>query len=311
MLSINLYAKFARCSLITLWAAFIMALIISIICHYMGIAGTLKSSANVVCFVLGLPLLVTIQYVHDAVDKVAGQLQVTLDDGVRRRIAPIASQLGSETQIGYYPSAEINAFAISSVFGKKALIAFSTGLLQVANDRQLVAIAAHEIAHINNGDSRNKAFILAFSHAVRMYPCMLSELSKGVLRKFAYVFSIMGAIVAALAFIFPEARDNFAGLLPVLWTFVRILAWPAGMIAVYFVLNRLLEQAYSAYSREREFAADEGGAAMTSTQELISALSLLSDGESQIVSVFDTHPPLAARKKRLGDRIRENSLEIQ
>jgi hypothetical protein len=58
MLSINLYAKFARCSLITLWAAFIMALIISIICHYMGIAGTLKSSANVVCFVLGLPLLV-------------------------------------------------------------------------------------------------------------------------------------------------------------------------------------------------------------------------------------------------------------
>lgn len=73
----------------------------------------------------------------------------------------------------------------------------------------------------------------------------------------------------------------------------------------------LLEQAYSAYSREREFAADEGGAAMTSTQELISALSLLSDGESQIVSVFDTHPPLAARKKRLGDRIRENSLEIQ
>lgn len=307
MISIDIYARFAKYSLIGLWGAFLAAATSSVLCHYLGIAGALKSGANAVCLVLVLPLYATIQYLYDAVGKVSRQHRVTLSDETRQRIAPLAPRLDAATLIGHYPSAELNAFAISSVFGNKALIAFSTGLLNAANDQQLLAIAAHEIAHIKNGDSRNKAFILAFSHGVRVYPYLLSELSKGLLKKFAIALGVAACIVAATAMLLPEARGELAGLLPMLKNFLFVLAWPAALIGAYIVLNRLLDGAYSAYSRAREFVADRDGAAMTSAQAMVSALSLLPEAKSGAVSVFDTHPPLEARRKRLEGRLRDES----
>ncbi|OEZ98154.1 M48 family metalloprotease [Duganella sp. HH101] len=297
--NINSYAKFAKYSLAALWAVFGLSVVTVVLCHNLGFTGRLQSSASLLCVVLGLPLLLTIQYFLDVVAKVSTEYQVTLSKDVRQRLAPLAAHLHSEVLIGSYPGNEANAFAISSVFGSKALIAFSSQLLKVADDQQLMAIAAHEIAHLKNGDSRNKAFILAFSHVVRVYPHILSELSKSLLKNVAIVLLGMGALLLLLVLIFPEVGTQLNGWQSVFQAFLPVLAWPVGVILAYFTLNHLLNRAYFAYSREREFAADADGAALTSRQKMISALSLLAESEEGAISVFDTHPPLQDRKKRL------------
>lgn len=300
---INSYAKVAKYSLAVLWGVFALSVLILVICHNLGVTGTLKSSVSVLCFALGLPLLGTIQYFFDAVDKVSKQYRVTLSEDVKRRIAPLVENFDSKVQIGYYPSDEANAFAISSAFGGKALIAFSSSLLGAADDSRLMAIAAHEIAHLKNGDSRNKTFILAFSHAVWTYPHLLSELSKEFLKKIAIVLA--GVIGIFLVITFPNTVNELRGLQSVYKPILLVLAWPVGVIIVYFFLNHLLRRAFFAYSREREFVADADGAMMTSHQDMISALSLLAENEERTISVFDTHPPLEERKKRLNDEARK------
>lgn len=246
-----------------------------------------------------MPLLITVQYFYDAVEKISRDLHITFGNEVSERIAPLVAHLDEEVRIGSYRSDEANAFTISSVFGKKALIAFSSCLLEAADDRQLMAIAAHEIAHLKNGDSKNKTYILAFSHAVRIYPHLLSELSKSVLKSVAMVLAGMAAITVLLVIIFPEISEELKRVPSALRGFLPILVWPAGVILAYFSLNHVLNRAFFAYSREREFVADADGALMTSYQDMMSALSLLAESEEGVISVFDTHPAFEKRQKRL------------
>lgn len=295
----NFYPQFAKYTLAIMWVIFALAFLIMLICHYLGVVGQIKSSSSAIFVALGIPVLCTVQYFVDAVEKESSRYRVTLSDNVRQRLAPLASRLDKEVLIGSYPSDDANAFAISSAFGNKALIAFSTGLLQMADDRQLNAIAAHEIAHVRNGDSKNKAYILAFSHAVRVYPHLLSELSKGLLKKVAIALAITVAFFMMVVVMAPELVGDGNQLLSSLAILFPIIAWPMGVILIYFGLNHCLNRAFCAYSREREFVADAGSAKMTSPQDMISALSLLSQNEIEVISVFDTHPPLEDRKKRL------------
>lgn len=297
MSGINSYAKFAKYSIAALWAAFALSVFVLVICQILGIKGVVVSSSGVLCFALGLPLLGTIRYFYDVVDMISKQYGVTLSKDVRRRIAPLAAHLDAKVEIGFYPSDDANAFAISSVFGGKALIVFSSGLLEAADDSRLQAIAAHEIAHLKNGDSRNKTFILAFSHAVRTYPFLLSELSKELLRKTAIMLAIFTGIF--LIIIFPFVGNELGGMESIYKPILIVMAWPVGVILAYLILNHLLNRAFFAYSREREFVADVDGAMMTSHQDMISALSLLAENEEDVISVFDTHPPLKERIKRL------------
>ena len=299
MAIINSYAKFAKYSLVGAWGVFFLMMLILIICNVFGIAGRVTSSLSVLCAALGMPLLITIQYFYDVVEKISVDLHITFGNEVSERIAPLAVHLDDEVRIGSYPSDEANAFAISSVFGGKALIAFSSSLLEAANDQQLMAIAAHEIAHLKNGDSKNKTYILAFSHAVRIYPQLLSELSKNVLKSIAIVFAGMAAIIVLVVIIFPEISKELKSVPSALRGFLPMLAWPAGVILAYFSLNHALNRAFFAYSREREFVADADGALMTSYQDMMSALSLLAENEAGTISVFDTHPALEERQKRL------------
>jgi Zn-dependent protease with chaperone function len=292
------YAKLAKISIAIAWAILGLSFAALIICHNLGISGVVKSSASSLFAALFFPMMFTVQYFYDAVETEARKHHVVPDDEVRKRIESLAMHLGAGVQIGSYQSEEVNAFAISSAFGEKALIAFSTSLLEIANDSQLIAIAAHEIAHIKNGDSRNKTFILAFSHAVRFYPHILSELVKEFWRKNAKW--IVGLFVLSVILTSGFGGDIEA-LLSAYKPLLSLLIWPAGVILVSFVLNNLLNQAFAAYSRGREFAADFDGARMTSHQDMIAALSLFDDDDhgKKSIGVFDTHPPVADRKKRL------------
>jgi len=296
---INRYAQVAKHCLLVLWGVFFLSVFTLVVCDNLGYTGTLKSAAGVISLALGIPLLGTIQYFVDAVEKVSGRYGVTVSDDVRQRIAPVLKYLNADVQIGSYSSDEANAFAISSVFGTKSLIAFSSSLLSAADDSRLMAIAAHEIAHLKNGDSRNKTFILAFSQAVQTYPYLLSEISKELLKKTAIMLAIFFGIFLLIAFLGPG--NAFKGLRPADGRVLLVFIWPVGVIAGYFVLNHLLNRAFYAYSREREFAADADGAMMTSHQDMISAISLLAENDEGVISVFDTHPSFAERRKRLND----------
>ena len=69
------------------------------------------------------------------------------------KVQNIASTAGFAQcpEVGVYDSAEVNAFA-TGFSEKHSLVAFSTGLLNKMNDKELEGVIAHEISHIKNGD---------------------------------------------------------------------------------------------------------------------------------------------------------------
>lgn len=302
MINISSYPSIAKCSVATLWGAFLLSVATLVICDKVGYSAKWILSIKALCFVLGLPCLVTIQYFVNSIGVAAKKHKIIFDNGVRRRIEPLIENMG-EIQVGYYLSDEINAFAISSAFGDQALIAFSSRMLNEANDQQLLSFAAHEIAHIKNGDSKSKTYILAFSQAMKCYPHLLSEISKSMLKYMAYSLAIVTGIAMIIFLIIPDAGMNINDLKSWIIPILVVLAWPVGVILAYICLNHFLEKAYFAYSRDREFVADLDGAKLTSPEEMISALSILSCENNNEISVFDTHPPLDVRKERLAKLI--------
>ena len=60
------------------------------------------------------------------------------------------AELPSTPVLYYIPSAVINAFAIGN--RKHSAIALTDGLLSQLNQRELIGVLGHEIAHISNGD---------------------------------------------------------------------------------------------------------------------------------------------------------------
>ncbi|GGX97541.1 M48 family metalloprotease [Massilia dura] len=249
--------------------------------------------------VAGLPLLVAIRFFHDPIEMVWKKYNVTANEAVASRVNGLLKETDGDVRIGQYPAEDANAFAISSVRRGRALIAFSSTLIASASQRQLLAIAAHEIAHLRNGDSRNKVFILAFNEAVRFYPWLLSGAIRDMFRMiWPWVLALTMVLAAVTGFV--QGMSAIAGqLLGWFEVLARIAKWPLLIVAGYLVLNWLLEWGFHAYSREREFAADAAGAALTSRAAMIDALSLFTDTEPAGVGVFDTHPSLGERKRRL------------
>lgn len=200
--------------------------------------------------------------------------------------------------MGQYQSTELNALAISSVFGKDSAVAFSTTLINTASITEFMAIAAHEVAHIKNADSKNKSYILAFHQAVNFYPALIAHISKEILVKISGVV----LFVAALIFLITVKTFDTAGILAAIKPLLPILSLLFPFFAAIFgayLLNRITDLFYFHYSRQREFAADADGAAMTSSTDMKQALQLLSTGVASKMSFFDTHPPTADRLSRL------------
>lgn len=296
----NFYPKLARSMLALLFAAFAASVLFIFVQQKFGLPrnGASKAATILAAFLLP-PFLSTVQYLLHLTEKEEKKLHLLEDAHLLQMVTPLLQGLDYSVRVGSYPAEDINAFAISSIFGRKACIGFSTSLLSVATTDQLLAIAAHEVAHIKNGDTRNKACILAFNHSLKIYPFLIAEMSKRALKSRTALmvsFSLLG--LAAISMFGGIANLNL--LWSLLWSMIKIVLLLFGPIPAFMVLTHLLNRSFFAYSREREFAADEIAAAMTSPVALISALELLTDPETT-VSVFDTHPPLDERKKRLSN----------
>ncbi len=188
-------------------------------------------------------------------------------------------------EVAIYDAPEPNAFA-TGANRNHALVAVSTGLLHSMNEDEVEAVLGHEISHVANGDMVTLTLI------------------QGVLNTFVIFFArIVGFTVdRALS---GNSNDEYRG--------PGIGFWIASM-AAEMVFGLLASLIVMAFSRQREFRADAGGASLAGRQKMVGALRRLQQiaapshlpAEMQAFGIngglgaglkklFMTHPPLEER----------------
>lgn len=178
-------------------------------------------------------------------------------------------------QVGIYESPEVNAFA-TGPSKRRSLVAFSTGLLNSMDKNEIEGVAAHEIAHIANGDM------------------VTMTLLQGVVNAFVMFF----ARIIAWG-ISQNVREESRHTTQFMVTF--LLEMVLGLLGMIVVCS---------FSRYREFRADRGGAQYAGKQDMIAALQRLASNTRRydeapamaafkisggVGQLFSTHPPLEKR----------------
>lgn len=195
--------------------------------------------------------------------------------------------LPATPEVGIYKSPDMNAFATGHS-RKSALVAFSSALVDKFDEDALAAVAAHEIAHIANGD---------------MLTMTLME---------SVVNTVIILVDIGLAWFLHDRRDGFiAWITKLLFRFV--------VVGILMFLGNLL---LLWFSRHREFRADKLAAELVRADSMVKALDTLRTDEnlelpddiaqeqeayaafkiSSSPAVFDllsTHPALERRIERL------------
>jgi heat shock protein HtpX len=195
-------------------------------------------------------------------------------------------------EVGIYESPEVNAFATGPT-RSRSLVAVSTGLLRNMRSREVEAVLGHEVAHIANGDMVTMTLIQGVINAIVLF---LSRI---------LAFAISNAL----------RRDDREG----------------GGFWMQFLLVQVFQVVFSIlgsvvvcwYSRQREFRADAGGAALAGRENMVAALRALdrlynpqiaaaeaghaqslqtlkiSGNRNGWMALFSTHPPIEERIARL------------
>ncbi|NVK31866.1 MAG: protease HtpX [Gammaproteobacteria bacterium] len=194
-------------------------------------------------------------------------------------------------EVGIFNSPAPNAFA-TGMSKNSSLVAVSTGLLQHMDKNEVEAVLGHEVAHVANGDMVTMALL------------------QGVLNTFVFFLArVIGSIIDSAM-----RRDGERG--------GAGIGYYAAVLISELVLGLLANMIAAWYSRQREFRADEGGAAYSSRQNMISALQALqrpaveedlpealaafgikSGQGSMLRQLFSTHPPLEDRIAHLRNHV--------
>jgi len=155
----------------------------------------------------------------------------------------------------------LNAFA-AGTSPQKASVAFTTGLLRAMNRQELEGVAAHEISHIKNLDSRMSTLVVVMVGLI----AILSDMG---LRSMFWGRRGGGD------------RDRGGGLIMLVGLLIVILA------PIVAQLVRL------ALSRQREYLADASGAQLTRYPPgLASALGKIKEKGSVVARATETTAPL-------------------
>lgn len=200
----------------------------------------------------------------------------------------IRAGLDKMPEVGVYESNDMNAFA-TGFNRNNSLIAFSTELIQSMSEEEIAAVAAHEMAHIANGDMITMAIV------------------QSVVNAFVLLLTL------PLRFIHFFARySREVG-------FVTELIISLVKLVVTVILMFLGNLVVKAFSRKREYEADKLAAQLIDKKPMITALKTLSTETSiipkaqkefaalkistpiTIMEIFSTHPPLEKRIQRLQD----------
>ena len=187
--------------------------------------------------------------------------------------------------VAIYRSADLNAFA-TGANRSNALVAVSTGLLEHMRREEVEAVLGHEVSHIANGDMITLALI------------------QGVVNTFVILLSrVVGYFVDRVVL------KNQRGHGPGFWITTIVAQMVLGVLASIIVMW---------FSRRREFRADDGGARLAGTANMIAALQRLKSGvdrehlpdqmaafgisgggKTGLARLFMTHPPLDERIEAL------------
>jgi heat shock protein HtpX len=190
-----------------------------------------------------------------------------------------AEQVGiGAPDVALYDAPEPNAFA-TGAHRDAALVAVSTGLLRSLDRREVEAVLAHEVSHIANGDMVTMALLHGVTNTFVLFSAR-----------------IVGALVDP--WLFGDRRADGPGFRGT--TIVAELVF--GLFASAIVM---------AYSRHREFRADEDATRLVGNHAMIAALERL-DGHGaagalpRSLAAFGirgarwtrwlaSHPPISAR----------------
>ncbi len=204
-------------------------------------------------------------------------------------VAQLAQKAGiGMPEVGIFPNPQANAFA-TGWNKNNALVAVSAGLLQSFQREEIKAVLGHEISHVANGDMVTLALI------------------QGVVNTFVMFFArIIGYVVDKT--VFRNERDG-VGMGFYLTTIVAEIA--LGILASMVVM---------AFSRYREYHADDGSAQLYDAKAMIQALRRLQSAHEQpsaalpdamqafgirpsagkgMLHLFASHPPLEKRIQAL------------
>lgn len=183
-----------------------------------------------------------------------------------------------------------NAFAAGRD-PKHAIVAATTGLLEIMDDNELEGVMAHEMGHVKNYDIRVSTIVFGLVAAV------------GILADFAL----------RMAFFAGSNRNRESGALGLVLILIGVVGW-----IVAWLIGPLVR---AAVSRQREYLADASGVEMTRYPDgLASALQKLGEYGRPMRKVdsamahmfindpikpgfveraFSTHPPIPKRIARL------------
>lgn len=202
-------------------------------------------------------------------------------------VADLAQKAGIKMpEVGIFPAQESNAFA-TGWNRNDALVAVSLGLLQRFERDEVRAVLAHEIGHVANGDM------------------VTLSLVQGVVNTFVMFFARIVGFIVDRALQGNNERSNSTGIGFYIGTFIAEI-----------VLGILASMIVAAFSRYREFRADEAGATLADRGAMIRALQRLQAESGHMESsmpasmqafgisggvgrLFASHPPLEERIQAL------------
>lgn len=207
-----------------------------------------------------------------------------------RLVESLSTRAGLETmpEVGIYQSEDMNAFATGRS-KNDSLVAFSSGLLAKMDDPAVAGVAAHEIAHIANGDMLTLALVQAVVNALIL------------------LVTIPLKVVKVIA-LFSDDVD--------VWTYwlVSAVKFVATIILVF--LGSLVVKFFS---RHREFKADKLASELIDKDCMVGALQALKgevsappqeqaafaafkiNSPSAWLDIFSTHPSLDRRIEALNE----------
>jgi heat shock protein HtpX len=199
-----------------------------------------------------------------------------------QRVSEISHQAGIKTpEVGIYEGAP-NAFA-TGWNRDDALVAVSSGLMQVMNKEEIEGVLAHEIGHVANGDMVTLSLIQGVVNALVIF-----------------LARIIGNIIDKAVF---KSRDGYGiGYYATVFIAEMVLGILASIIVMWF-------------SRFREYRADEASARLVGTHKMVNALTKLQSlkenpslpkemaafgiSGGNFMSLFSSHPPLQKRIENL------------
>lgn len=208
---------------------------------------------------------------------------------IQEMVNKLAVKAGIEKmpEVGIYVDPIPNAFA-TGYRKNRALVAFSSGLIELLNKDELEAVAAHEISHVANGDMITMTIIQSVINSVVMVITLPLSAIK--------IIALFSEEVGVLGY----------------WLISIIRAIIASILM--FLGNLVVKS----FSRRREFKADALACKLCNKEQMISALyhldqvdysniskesnsyaTLMIINRKSLIDIFSTHPSTERRIEKL------------